>query len=70
MEVDDQPEFGIRGVMVDAARAYLPLVQLKQYVVLCRLYKLNHLHIQYELRQKHCILPRPTIDSPELCDYI
>ena len=31
--------------MVDAARAYLPLPMLKQYVVLCRLYKINHLHI-------------------------
>jgi hypothetical protein len=45
MEIDDKPAFGIRGVMVDAARAYLPLAQLKQYVVLCRIYKLNHLHI-------------------------
>lgn len=31
--------------MVDAAREYLPLAALKGYVVLCRHYKLNHLHI-------------------------
>jgi hexosaminidase len=31
--------------MVDAAREYLPLTSLKGYVILCRLYKLNHLHI-------------------------
>jgi hypothetical protein len=37
MDVEDGPAFGIRGVMVDAARSYLPLAQLKQYVVLCRL---------------------------------
>eukprot|EP00658_Telonema_sp_P-2_P026064 TRINITY_DN20511_c0_g1_i1.p1 TRINITY_DN20511_c0_g1~~TRINITY_DN20511_c0_g1_i1.p1 ORF type:complete len:296 (+),score=106.87 TRINITY_DN20511_c0_g1_i1:46-888(+) len=43
--VQDRPEFGIRGVMVDAAREWLPLAALKQYVVLCRVYKLNHLHI-------------------------
>jgi hexosaminidase len=43
--VEDAPQFGIRGLMVDAAREYLPLNALKGYVVLCRVYKLNHLHI-------------------------
>ena len=32
-------------VMVDCAREYLSLAALKQYVVLCRLFKLNHLHL-------------------------
>ena len=73
--IDQQRQFGIRGVMVDAAREYLPLSALKQfvqlpnstnqfplmhlfiqpclscalgrYVVLCRLFKLNHLHIHF-----------------------
>jgi N-acetyl-beta-hexosaminidase len=45
--VDDVPEFGIRGAMVDAARVWLPLSALKGYVVLCRLYKINHLHIHF-----------------------
>jgi hexosaminidase len=31
--------------MVDAARAYLPLTLLKEIVVMCRLYKINHLHL-------------------------
>lgn len=31
--------------MVDAAREYLPLASLKKYVVLCRHFKINHLHI-------------------------
>ena len=47
IDVEDKPAFGIRGVMVDAARTYLPLALLKEYVVLCRLYKLNHLHIHF-----------------------
>lgn len=33
--------------MVDAAREYLPLTSLKQYVTMCRLFKLNHLHIHF-----------------------
>lgn len=45
VDVNDDPAFGIRGVMVDAARAFLPLPLLKEYVVMCRLYKINHLHI-------------------------
>ena len=35
--VSDKPQFGIRGVMVDAAREFLPLAALKGYVILCRL---------------------------------
>jgi N-acetyl-beta-hexosaminidase len=45
IDVQDSPAFGIRGVMVDAARAYLPLTLLKEIVVMCRLYKINHLHL-------------------------
>ena len=48
----DSPRFSFfsfpvryRGIMVDAARAYLPLTALKGFVVLCRVYKLNRLHI-------------------------
>ena len=33
--------------MVDAARAYLPLSALKGFVVMCRLYKLNNMHIHF-----------------------
>lgn len=36
ISVTDTPQFGIRGVMVDAAREFLPLSALKGYVILCR----------------------------------
>ena len=43
--IADEPALRYRGIMVDAARAYLPLSALKGFVVLCRLYKLNYMHI-------------------------
>jgi hypothetical protein len=43
--VRDQPALPYRGIMVDAARAYLPLSALKGFVTMCRLYKLNYIHI-------------------------
>jgi len=43
--IADRPQFALRGIMVDAARQYLALSALKNYVLLCRVYKLNHLHI-------------------------
>jgi hexosaminidase len=45
MTVSDAPGLSYRGIMVDAARAYLPLANLKAIVSLCRMYKLNFLHM-------------------------
>ncbi len=45
LNIEDSPALPYRGIMVDAARAYLPLSALKGFVTLCRLYKLNYLHI-------------------------
>lgn len=49
LEIKDTPEFGFRGIMVDAARADLgtktDIYSLKQYVILASFYKCNHLHI-------------------------
>ena len=45
ISVHDQPALPYRGIMVDAARAFLPLSALKGFVTLCRLYKLNYIHI-------------------------
>ena len=43
--IRDSPEFSYRGLMVDAARKQIRLGSLKQFVVLCRWYKLNYLHL-------------------------
>ena len=61
--IRDAPEFGVRGLMVDAARAFLPLAALKQYVVMCRLYKLNHLHLHLTDDQSFTF---PSTAFPEL----
>lgn len=45
LNIQDSPALPYRGIMVDAARAYLPVSALKGFVTLCRLYKLNYLHI-------------------------
>lgn len=45
LSIHDSPALPYRGIMVDAARAYLPVSALKGFVTLCRLYKLNYLHI-------------------------
>lgn len=48
--VVDSPQFDVRGVMVDAAREYLPLSALKSYVVLCRVY----VTIPHRLNSRMC----------------
>ena len=45
LRVRDSPAFSYRGLMVDAARKQIRLGSLKQFVVLCRWYKLNYLHL-------------------------
>ena len=45
LNIQDSPALPYRGIMVDAARAFLPLSSLQGFVTLCRLYKLNYLHI-------------------------
>jgi hypothetical protein len=45
LNIQDAPALPYRGIMVDAARAFLPLSALKGFVTMCRLYKLNSLHI-------------------------
>jgi hexosaminidase len=45
MVVEDQPANEYRGIMIDAARRRNTLAELKQCVVLCRLYKIRYMHI-------------------------
>jgi hexosaminidase len=43
--VTDQPRFGWRGVMLDVSRHFLPAADVKRFVDLMALYKLNRLHL-------------------------
>ena len=43
--IADHPRFGWRGAMLDVSRHFMPLDDVKRYVDLISLYKLNRLHL-------------------------
>ncbi|MCC6781851.1 MAG: family 20 glycosylhydrolase [Planctomycetes bacterium] len=43
--IEDAPAFGYRGLLVDVARRPHSIATLERLVVLCRLYRLNHLQL-------------------------
>lgn len=43
--IDDYPRFAWRGLMIDVARSYRTLAELRSLVDLCAFYKLNVLHL-------------------------
>ena len=45
VHITDQPRFGWRGTMLDVARHFLPLHDVKRFIDLAALYKLNRLHL-------------------------
>jgi hexosaminidase len=45
LTVIDQPRFGWRGAMLDVARHFLTVPEVKQYIDIMALYKLNVLHL-------------------------
>ena len=45
VHITDQPRFGGRGMMLDVARHFLPLHDVKRFIDLAALYKLNRLHL-------------------------
>jgi len=45
LDIQDAPEFGCRGLMVDAARTAITALELQGFVDVCRFYKLNYLHV-------------------------
>ena len=45
MTIQDEPEKDYRGLMIDVARRYNSIDELKQCVVMSRLYKIRYLHI-------------------------
>ncbi len=45
--ISDKPDCDYRGLLVDTARSFHPLCELKNYVDLCWLYKIKYLHIHF-----------------------
>lgn len=45
--VADKPDCDYRGLLVDTARSFHPICELKNYVDMCWLYKIKYLHIHF-----------------------
>ncbi|MEU0403268.1 family 20 glycosylhydrolase [Streptomyces sp. NPDC006197] len=45
VQISDTPRYAYRGVMVDVARRYFPMSQLKRYIDQAAAYKINTLHL-------------------------
>ena len=44
VEIEDEPEFGYRGVMLDVSRHFIPKEDIKRHIDLLAFHKLNTLH--------------------------
>ena len=64
--IDDGPENGYRGLMVDLARFRHPFGYLKAYVELCWAYKLSVLHLHFTDDQSYTLPSRilPKLSTP------
>jgi hexosaminidase len=45
VEINDAPRFAYRGMMLDVARHFFPVSDVKRYIDLMALHKFNHLHL-------------------------
>lgn len=45
MEISDAPDTWYRGVMLDLARRYNSVEDIRQSIILCRLYKIRYMHL-------------------------
>ena len=45
VEINDAPRFAYRGLMLDVARHFFPVNDLKQFIDIMALHKYNHLHL-------------------------
>jgi hexosaminidase len=59
MKIRDTPAYGYRGLMIDTARNPHSIENLKQTVLLCRLYKVRYLHLHLNDDQSF-LFPSPT----------
>ena len=65
LTIVDQPRFAWRGAMLDVARHFFTVAEVKQYIDLLALYKLNvlHLHLSDDQGWRIEIKSRPTLTS-------
>jgi hexosaminidase len=65
LTIVDRPRFGWRGAMLDVARHFFTVDEVKQYIDILALYKLNvlHLHLSDDQGWRVEIKSRPTLTS-------
>lgn len=66
-EIADWPAFSWRGFMIDAARNYVPMDQLRELIGVMGRYKLNifHLHLTEDIAWRLAIDRYPQLTAPE-----
>ncbi|MCE5325720.1 MAG: beta-N-acetylhexosaminidase [Planctomycetaceae bacterium] len=67
MQVQDRPVASYRGLLIDTARRWHTLDTLKKLVVLCRLYKINHMQLHLTDDQSFTFPSRayPALATPD-----
>ena len=66
LAISDAPRYPYRGVMLDVSRHFFSVAEIKRYIDLVSLYKLNRLHLHLSDDQGW----RIQVDSwPELTKY-
>ncbi|MBM7771291.1 hexosaminidase [Actinokineospora baliensis] len=68
-EISDYPRFGYRGVMLDVARSYLTVAEVKRYIDTAVLFKVNTLHLHLTDDQAWRIAITQPRDNPSGLDY-
>ena len=66
VEIEDAPDFEYRGMMIDVARIFHPIDELKKYVDLCWLYKFSYLHVHFTDHERFTL---PTELFPKLTEF-
>ncbi len=51
----DKPDCDYRGLLVDTARSFHPLNELKNYIDMCWLYKIKYMHIHFTDDESFCL---------------
>ncbi|MBQ2733460.1 MAG: family 20 glycosylhydrolase [Clostridia bacterium] len=63
VEIQDRPDRDHRALMIDLARKWHPFPVLLEYVDLCRLYKINYLHLHFADNESYTL---PSSELPRL----
>ncbi|GAA2719221.1 family 20 glycosylhydrolase [Actinocorallia aurantiaca] len=67
--ITDYPRFGYRGMMIDVARSFYPVADIKKFIDTAASYKINRLHLHLTDDQGWRIAIDDPADNPSGIDY-